>query len=267
MIHQHPDAYEFADADITSSYPAWDKPAYWVAGITPRFDAARQWEVSRPILEQYLELLGSIILVVVTLFFCRKSGFASPYLSLILPASAAFGVYALVFAEPRYLGAWTVVLFVCVVAGMRFPPELARAVRALMVALTLFHGAGLLNTTWTAYKETSERLIGDPSANTQLQIASRLHSIGVTEGSRVAVIGYGFDGYWARLSKVQIGMEIRSHEAYWTASDSVKLAVNQRLREAGASVIVANRVPKDGPGKGWQSTGLGRLYVYRLAPL
>ena len=106
---------------------------------------------------------------------------------------------------------------------------------------------------------------GDPAANRQSQVADRLRSMGLQSGARVASIGIGHDEYWARLARVQIAMEISRPAHYWDASDSVKRAVLDTFRRAGATAVVTRHGPPEGPGEPWKSAGLGGYYVLSLA--
>ena len=135
-----------------------------------------------------------------------------------------------------------------------------------MAALAIFLGIELTVSTWNEFEKGTHYTLGEPSSNPQLEVASRMRAMGVVAGSRVAMVGYGFDGYWARLGQVQIAMEAPAFTTYWEADDSTRLELARRFKEHGAVAMVSNRVPKEGPGPGWKTVGLAGIYVYPLGP-
>jgi hypothetical protein len=96
-------------------------------------------------------------------------------------------------------------------------------------------------------------------------IASRLKSLGLRPGDHVAVVGNAFDGYWARLAKVQISMEVVDDAKYWSASDSVRNEVNDAFRKAGAVAIIANENAPASLGSAWIPLGVEGNYLLRLS--
>jgi hypothetical protein len=264
-IHSKPDAFEFATPDKHSSYPFWDRPAYWTAGIRSHSNLARQLEVTLPIVKMYGELFATMIFGALVLVFSAEKRFSLRFLALVIPSLAALAAYALVFAEPRYLGPWAVVLFIGIIATLRFSTERMDLARAVLAAMTIVLGAPLISQTIAAYNASDEYMFGEMSANPQLEIAAKLRSLGVGEGSRVASVGYAFNDYWAHLGGIQVAMQTPEPADYWKASDSVKDAVNETFRRAGAVAIVTSRPPADGPGSKWISLGIAHYYVLPLA--
>lgn len=255
VIHDSPAAYEFATNRIGSSYPYWDEPAYWDAGIRLHFDLGQQMRVIKPIVYLYLDLLGILLFAFGVLLLCRVRGPSPYFLRLVIPATGTFLLYALVYSEPRFLGVATVVLFLAMISSLAFPANLRRAIQAVLAVVALFKLAAVGNDTRYPLHQALSFLGSKPVSNPQLEIASGLRSLGVREGSRVASIGYAFDGYWARLAHVQIAMEIPLADTYWSAADSVKTTVQHRFASAGAVAIVANRVPATGPDPEWIPLG------------
>jgi hypothetical protein len=262
-----PDAFTYAVADTRSSFPLWDKPAYWVAGIIPHFDSARQLAVAVPILWTYLDATLLVLFVILILLFLQDWRPSVVYVPLVLTGLAAFVVYALVFAELRYLAPWLIVAFFGIVCAMRFPIGLSRSVHAILAALALCEGIPLIRAAWHEMRTLDIQTIGEPSSNVALQIGIRLHSMGIAPGDRVAVVGYAFDGYWARLGGIQIAGDVPDFQQYWLAGDSAQTAIDEKFRQAGMVAIVANRVPKAWSGAGWNTVGLGSLYIKPLAKL
>jgi hypothetical protein len=265
QISSKPEAFEFSTADIRSSHPVWDEPAYWSAGIKPHFDLSLQLSVTAKVLKGYLDDYRIILftcLVLIPLARIRKS--FDELLVLIIPAMAGFALYSLVYAEKRYLGGWAVVFLLGVMTAADYPGGAVRGVRSVMAALAIFLGVELTVSAWAEFEKGTHYTFGEPSSNPNLEAATRMRAMGLGPGSRVAVVGYGFDGYWARLGGIQIAMEAPDFATYWAADDSTRHALAERFREHGAVAIVSNRVPKEGPGPGWKTVGVAGIYVYPL---
>ena len=142
VLHRNPTVYEYTVNEPLSSYPLWDRPTVWMQGITPRFDLPAQAAVTGSIVRFYLTLLASLIAIGAFLFLCReKTRLSADYLAPMGAAVAAFGLYALVFAESRYLAAWALVLLVAFAATLRFPPTLKTAVSAAFAILAMFQAS------------------------------------------------------------------------------------------------------------------------------
>jgi hypothetical protein len=266
VLHKNPTVYEYSVKEPLSSYPLWDRPTVWMAGIKPRFDLPAQLAVTSSILKFYVTLLASIIAIGVFLFLCReRTRLSADYVSPIVSAIAAFGLYALVFAESRYLAAWAIVLLVAFAATLRFPAALRTAVSAAFVVLAMFQATTAIGQVSQSVERAVDFVPGDPAANQQSQVAARIRAMGIPQGARLASIGIGHDEYWARLARVQIAMEISRPAHYWDAPDSVKRTVLDSFRRAGALAVVTRHGPRAGPGEPWKSTGLGGYYVLSLA--
>jgi hypothetical protein len=96
------------------------------------------------------------------------------------------------------------------------------------------------------------------------EVAEELHRQGIRPGDKVAVIGYGFDSYWARLARVQIAAEMFDSEAdpFWLGDSSVKSGVLHAFASSGAKAIVAERVPPYVNPTGWHRVGRSNYYIY-----
>jgi hypothetical protein len=67
----------------------------------------------------------------------------------------------------------------------------------------------------------------------------------VEQGDKVAVIGYGFGSFWARLARVQIVAEMLGWQAddFWLGDPALQSEVVQAFAGTGARAIVAEKVP------------------------
>ena len=265
QVASDPDAFVYPVGEMRSSFPLWDRPAYWVSGIRPHFDCTQQRAVTLPILGLYVGATFVMLFVIVGLFFIpRVKGIESTYFPLIVTSIAAFGLYALVYAELRYLAGWLLVLFLSVISSMKFFAHVSKPVRSVLAILALLQGISLTVAAWQETDSFDIALVGAPAANEYLEIASRLQTMGIMPGSRVAVVGDAFHGYWARLGGIQIAGDVPDFADYWNASDSVRAAINEKFRLAGFKAVIANRVPRQWSGAGWRTVGVGNVYVKPL---
>lgn len=263
QIHEQPAAYEFSSPETSFSYPFWDQPAYWANGIRAHFSLRDQKPVTETILYTYLGLLGYLLFAGCILFLIRAAMSAFAFSGLLVPGFAVYMVYALVHAEPRLLGAWSVVVFLVTVSALSFPRSALRSVAAVLASLALFKSAMVADRVVTPLRQLVRELAGHRAQHDQREVASKLYALGVRRGDKVASIGRAFDGYWARLGGLQIAMEVPEAEAphYWHATDSVKAAVQNQFAARGATAIVANLAPEEGPGRGWIPLGAGYFAI------
>jgi hypothetical protein len=255
----HPDAYEFASSRPSSSYPFWDDPAYWLAGIRPHFSVREQLPVIEFFLRKYARVFGSLVLAYVALVLVTGPGRRVRFPYLIFPAAAVFALYGLVHAEERFFGAWSVVLFCSALSGLTFPETSKRRVYVVLGLLALIKLVPIGKESILRARQVAGVFTGYTEDHMAWNVASNLHKFGVPPGVRVGTIGRAFDGYWARLAKVQIAMEINEYQApfYWEATDSAKADIRKSFAAMGARAIVMNRVPPDYVRPGWANLGGG----------
>ena len=99
------------------------------------------------------------------------------------------------------------------------------------------------------------------------EVAEALQRLGMQPGDKVAVIGYAFDSFWARLARVKIVAEMldKDAEAFWLGDASLHAKVVQAFARTGAKAIVAENVPSYASLAGWRQVGNSNYYVHILA--
>ncbi|HUQ98888.1 MAG TPA: hypothetical protein VM166_05485 [Gemmatimonadaceae bacterium] len=263
LVSRDPWAYEFSLPNTSFSNPSSDQLAYWMEGVEPRVSMAQQLGVTRRIIGWYIGTFEILVFASLALFLLRKR-VTLRYVSLIVPALAAFGIYALVYAESRYVGAWVVILFLCFGASIEFDKKTRRGVAAVMGALSIFYGFSTLNLTRSEAMDAIA-LARNPHPHPQLETAVELQKLGIKPGSRVAGVGYLFNSYWARLAGVQIAMQVPNDTAYSAAPDSVRQQIVSAFKDAGAVAVISVGKPTAGPGETWQRLGPAGYWVLLLA--
>jgi hypothetical protein len=227
-------------------------------GVRPRVLASEQLGVTNRILSWYVGVFDVLIVAaLILLFLARRIG--PDYLAVIVPAASSFLLYALVYAEARYLAAWVVVLFLCFAASMQFGRSAIRGAIAVTAGLAVYYGMSSLNATRLAVISSIPEI-----RHAQFETAVDLEKLGVKSGSRVGAIGYVFNAYWARLAGVQIAMQVPDMNAYSSAPDSTRADILKSFRDAGAVAVVSTGKPSAGPGENWQRVGPAGYWVLML---
>jgi len=134
--------------------------------------------------------------------------------SLILPALAALGIYALVHVERRFLGAFFVLLWIGAFSGVKLPKsdrsKTLLSCIVVFIAMVIMIGA-IYSPLSGAYNHIMTKKIIS-QAPESLQVVHAVNQMGVRRGDKVAVIGWSENISWARLAGVQIIAEIPLEE-------------------------------------------------------
>jgi hypothetical protein len=194
---------------------------------------------------------------------------------LTISALAALGLYGAILAEPRYVGVFVVLFWADLLANTHV--SCVRAYRKLTAALCLTMSLSMLMNIvvfnlegFTDYRRASHALQqASPTAGSPSwpgEVAETLHQLGVQPGDNVAVIGYAFDAFWARLARVHIVAELldSAADAFWLGEPSLRSEVIQAFAGTGAKAIIAEHVPRYMSLTGWHQVGHSNYYVYLL---
>jgi hypothetical protein len=284
-IWDDPPIYEFG-TPIWGTYPISYDPSYWYEGVQPHVDVAQQLSLLLTSALFYFDLFlrqqGAVVVAVLMLYFLgqRRRLKAIDLIGgwvLVLVALAAFGIYALVYVEGRYIGVFVVLLWADLVANLRLPEaqpfrKLAAGFGAIMALFLLLNivafnleGFADLNSKRSTAQRTSEQA-GPPSWPGE--VAQELHELGIQQGDKVGVIGYGFDSFWARLARVRIVAEMFGWEAdpFWLGDPALQSEVVEAFASTGAEAIIAEKVPDYASLAGWHRVGNSNYYILALSP-
>jgi len=282
-ILEDPPIYEFG-TPIGGTYPIGYDPSYWYEGVEPYVDVGQQMQLLLTSALFYFDLflrqLG--VLVVATLILYWMGPHRRPkvvYLvrggGLAIVALAAFGIYALVYAEARYVGVFVVLLWADLIANLSLPESqtfrrLASGLGALTVVFLLLNLAAFELQGFSALSSRRNEQQGSSEGAPPSwpgEVAEELYRLGVEPGDQVAVIGYGFSSFWARLARVQIVAEMLEWQAdpFWLGNPDFQSEVIQAFASTGAEAIIAEEVPGYATLTGWHKVGSSNYYVYTLA--
>lgn len=272
-ILDRPAIYVYAD-HLVGTNPGWYDPAYWRAGIEPKFNLARQADVLHRSLDIYFFVfvqLGTVFGGFLALLFLgdRRATLhrVAGQWPLYVPALAALGMYSLVHVEPRFLGGFVALLCLALFLGVpKTAPESRRVVSAVVLAVVIVLGAQIA---W----EAGHNLVAlvQNAESPDWLVAKNLESRGVHRGDKVATLGELPSIYWARLAGVTLAGEISAEDAvsFWAATPEVKAQIAGALSQAGIAAIVVHGAPQsavsrgkaDGEIDGWSEAGTTNYFV------
>lgn len=255
-----------------SSYPYFDDPSYWTAGMTPRPDVHGQRKTIRRQLKGYLRLLGPIAACLLALSLLSKPRTVVvrdvvAHSSVTIPLLVLLGAYATIVTQARFIAAPAVLLSLLGLNALRnaSSPPPKRILIGMAAVATVWTLSGSVADIAHQILMVVREVSGARIPHDQYTIASALRQAGLRRGDKVATIGGALGSYWARLAGVRISAEIPGRRtAYWSTSDSVRDDVDAKIFGVGASVIVT-RAPAANGMSGWEPLGAG--YFVKWAPL
>jgi hypothetical protein len=281
IIHRSPAVYEFGEP-VGGTYPIAMDPSYWYAGITPRFNLggllARLFASLLGYMELFLQKQGILFACVLALYMMGRRQKISFYSvlqrwALVIPAVIAFGLYALVLVEDRYVAVFILLFWADILANVCLPDvENNRvwlrtlgmiACLGLLANIVLFNLDGFKRLNASMADRAAEQAA--PSAR-PLEVAQSLRGLGIEPGDRVGVIGYAYDSFWARLARVKIVAEMLEEDAndLWRGGPRAQKDVLDAYASVGADAVVAEYVPADARLDGWHQVGDSNFYIYIL---
>jgi hypothetical protein len=186
---------------------------------------------------------------------------------------AAFSIYALVLVAGRYVGVFIVLFWADLLANVRLPNsesyhKIVKYLSILMILfllvnVVLFNLEGYLSlNTGTTSSQSVKQYSNPPSWPGE--VAEELIQSGVESGDQVAVIGYAFDSFWARLARVKIVAELISSEAdlFYYGDPAFQSEVVEAFASTGARAVVAEHVPSYVSLDDWHQVGNSNYYIY-----
>ncbi|HKY60795.1 MAG TPA: hypothetical protein VJP59_07280 [Gemmatimonadota bacterium] len=294
LVFEDPPVYEFG-APVGGTYPLSYDPSYWYEGLTPRFEPREQARVLLASAQGYFELFirqqGGFLATVAILLLVGGTLRVRPRFdgrwALTAVALVAFALYGLVYVEGRYVAPFVVLFWAGILSHLRLPEgeesrKLLRVSGAVLVVFMLVPIAQFEAEFGSAFLDLElPEMISTPAtpqpwparpplerAGSAPEIAEGLQELGVRPGDAIGFVGHAFGAYFARLAGVKIVAQLQSPDAsrFWDARGSARLAVLEAFAEAGAEAVIAERVPPEGPGKGWRRIGRTSHWIYFLTP-
>ena len=230
---------------VGGTYPLWFDPSYWYAGAKTHFDLPRQIAAFKETMRVYLDILydtsvylsGAVILCI--LILRDKLHLTAPrtfFWQLGWPV-AAFAMYAAVHVERRFLGAFFVLMWLAIYQTLMFR---ANRLVAMAVCATVLCAVMIPFTIDLAMRSLhTAREVFHPKVPDYQTVAFALRNLGLQNGDRLAVVGFGKDCYYARSARLRVVAQIPDKREFWNLSAAELKLVTQRLASIGVRAVVA----------------------------
>ena len=281
LLSVDPAVYEFA-TPISGTYPLWYDPIYWYKGATFRFSPVLFLHAAVRCARTYLflfhhrqtplicGLLMLYVLVPVKRMFAHQLWL---YKSLLGFAVFPFIMYDMVHVDPRFLGAFFVLLWTALFTAviLASPPSYAQVtgVIAGIVAVMMTIEAVLVAGPTHPIQPVQGAALSQPAQNPQWEIANALRRIGVHAGDQAAIIGSDLPYFWARLARVKIVAEFMPRDvAYDRQAEAARIMEWERakifLKATPARFVVSPAMPGIVDQPGWERLGSTEAFVFDL---
>ncbi len=263
-IFGSPATYEFAISEPTT-HPLRLDPSYWTDGLKPKFIFGDQLRALAANLRIYRSMLPTLDMIIIgSLLLYLISGVNSvretaALFPLWLVGLAGVSMYALVHVEDRYVGAFFLLLWLGLLAGLAFSTRGRKVAIGVACAMT----AGVL---LTLILQARRDYLHPHERNQQAVVASMLPNYGVHVGDAVARISSSPDLGWARAARVTIVSEVdwqQGARSFWTDSPQTQQQVLAAIAGTGAKIVVGRLVGRSAP-QDWQRLGNSDYWVHPL---
>jgi hypothetical protein len=249
-VFDNPPIYEFG-RPIGGTYPVSYDPSYWYEGAVAQFKLKQQTKLIISSALFYLDFFfnqqGIMVAAIFILFMMSRWQQLSVTnilreWGLVICSLAAFGMYALVYVENRYIAGFVVIFWADLLTKVRLVESRLTKKLASVTSIVMFiflivqigafnlEGFNALAFNVNAFKgkQTAKPATSQiRSPSWPGEVAEELHRLKLESGDGVAVIGYAFNSYWARLARLKIVAEMFNWEAdaFWRGTPSFQSQV------------------------------------------
>jgi hypothetical protein len=269
-IADDPPVYEF-NGPIHGTYPPSYDPSYWNEGRRATFNLRAQLRAILHSIPHVAELLlvtePSLTAGFLFLLLWTSRGFVDSlarHWDLLAISLAVVGLYMLVWFEPRYVGAFVVLIWLSVFLSLKLPADKdsQRIAGFSIVALVI----GML---LSFASDTGRKFVnGCPeSARSQLEMVRQL---ALPPDTPIAVVGPGNFSYWAHFARLRIIADIMlpDDQDFWRLPADQRRRLYDVFRKTGAQWIIGQ--PPSALANlldaGWKRVGETAYYRYSLRP-
>jgi MFS family permease len=256
---------------VGGSNPRRYDPSYWWEGMEPAFNLRKQISVlGRSAFESYklfVERGGAFLAGAVVMWLLARKRVATPQnaargLAVVwMPALAALAMYGLIQFEPRYVGAFVVLIWMSVFGGLWAAGASARKRLCEMLVWGMVAVASLTIVVSTCRVVGRGLRYAEPP---QWPVANELHALGVRAGDKVGYIGPDDSSFWARMAKVRIVAEMESRDGRWASDAALRSKVIQAFKDGGAMTVVARVEGGALPKEEWRRLGRDDYFAFLM---
>lgn len=208
-----------------------------------------------------------VLVPILIVFFLRDRRSRTRLGVLAATSAAVIVAYLFLHTEGRLIGVWLAILAVGTLARVPVDTDTHKgAVASGMIPLIALISVISFATYVIDQVVTTRLAYGFTAQHLQWRVAEAVTRSGVGPGSRVALVGDESDINWARLSDLQVSVQIPLQEAkkYWQLSDAARSELNRRIAATGAQAVIASWTAPDRPIAGWTQVQGTR---YSILPL
>ncbi len=242
LVMENPEVLEFGQP-IAGTYPLWYDPAYWYAGAKIRFDPSQQWTTAKASLTFYKNyfpdlmypLAGLVFFVVLTTVARRKP--SAPEAWFVLWPLSSLLVYALFTTEVRYVAPWLILFWVGAYSALWARNRIVERLFLILLA------AVIITPRLIELSKAASVLAKPRAMPMDVRVAQELDTYGIHPGDSVALVGTGFDHYYARIARVRIVAQVTNAAELWSRSQASAERVEHALAGAGAKALIARFRP------------------------
>lgn len=274
-IALEPPIYEF-NGPIPGTYPPSYDPSYWNEGHRAMFNLRSQISVIVHHVPPVVELLAvaqpSLTAGFLFLLLWNSTGFLrrlSRHWELLAISLSIVGLYMLVHFEPRFVGAFVVLIWFFLFFALP-PPATSGSEPINSQRIAGLSVTALVVVMLLLFASSTAKLFvnGCPeSAESQLAMARELP---IPPGTAIAVVGSGNYSYWAHFAHLRIVADIMSPDEpeFWRLSEEGRQQLYAAFRSTGAQAIVAQPPPAVTGllNARWKQVGTTTYYYYPLHP-
>jgi len=258
-IFSNPPAYAFAVPDQVT-HPLRFDPSYWTEGLRPHFVVGPQIKTFKRNLsvlkDSFYDLrIVAVVFVLAMVYIGWKQTLTAleEMWPIWMIGIAGCAMYLFVSVEPRYMGAFLVLMCLGLLFDLPLQSQRAGKVALLVAAIVVVVLLRpIVSEIHSSYKENVE-------VNEDAQAAQALLRYGVKRGDQVARISpLVTDLGVERILRVEVVAEVDHGHAseFWTATPDAQRDLLRDFIAQGAKAVIATS-PKPTPSAGSQWTELG----------
>ena len=252
LIVSNPEVLEFGEP-VPGTYPLWYDPAYWYAGSRVHFDPAQQWKAFKASLVFYKNyfpdlrypLAGLMVLIVLAISMRFPPKRIESWF--ILWPLASLIMYALLTTEIRYIAPWLTLFWIGAYSAVWARNRIAERLLFFLLAIVI------LTPRLIDLGQAYSILANSRGLPLNVWVARHLTDNGIRPGDSIAIVGTGFDHYYARTARVRIVAQVTDERDFWSHSDASVRGVERALAGIGAKALVARNRPAEFQSGNWHT--------------
>jgi hypothetical protein len=155
---------------------------------------------------------------------------------LLWPLSSLL-VYALFTTEVRYVAPWLILFWVGAYSSLWARNRIGERLFLILFA------AVIITPRLIELSKAASVLAKPRGTPVDVRVAQELDTYGVHPGDSVAIVGTGFDHYYARIARVRIVAQVTKGGELWSRSPPGAEGVERALAGLGAKALIARFRP------------------------